>query len=71
MSRASGAPGKRPLRHAAGALLVMLVFAQAPGTVHASDTKKELDRARNQLRDLREEHKDVERILDRLGGQQA
>ena len=63
MSRASGAPGKRPLRHAAGALLVMVAFAQAPVTVLASDTRKELDRAKKELQALRDEYKDVEQRL--------
>ena len=47
----------------------MLLFAQAPGSVLASDTRKELDRARNQLRDLRDEHKDVAQRLAIITGE--
>jgi murein DD-endopeptidase MepM/ murein hydrolase activator NlpD len=49
------------LRHAAGALLVLLAFAQiAPGPVLASDTQEELRQARDRLEDLRKEYRVIE-----------
>jgi murein DD-endopeptidase MepM/ murein hydrolase activator NlpD len=60
MSEASRGSPVRRLRHAAGALLVVFAFAQvAPSPVGAQtqDTQDELNLARQQLEDLRRDHR--------------
>jgi len=66
MSEASRGSPVRRLRRAAGALLVVLAFAQvAPSPVGAQtqDTQDELNQARQQLEDLRRDHR---RAKDRV-----
>lgn len=54
MKRASRGSSLRRLRHVAGALIVVLAFAQ-PSFVMAADTQQELDQARKRLQALRRE----------------
>ncbi len=66
MRDASRGSSVRRLRRAAGAVLIVLAFAQvAPGPVGAqtTDTQQELDRAREKLEDLR---KDLRRARARM-----
>jgi peptidoglycan LD-endopeptidase LytH len=54
MSRASRGSSRLRLRYVAGALLVLLAFAQ-PSLVQAADTQQELNAAKKRLRTLRQE----------------
>lgn len=54
MSRASRGSSRLRLRYVAGALLVLLAFAQ-PSLVQAADTQQELNAANKRLRTLRQE----------------
>lgn len=54
MKRASRGSSLHRLRHVAGALIVLLAFAQ-PSFVMAADTQQELDQARKRLSALRKE----------------
>jgi murein DD-endopeptidase MepM/ murein hydrolase activator NlpD len=60
MTKASRGSPVRQLRRAAGALLVLVAFAQiAPGTVLAQTTQTQLDEAREQLKDLRDDYREA------------
>ena len=58
MNRSRGSSFRR-LRHAAGALAILLAFLPA-ARVGAADTEQELNRARRALQELRREHRDTE-----------
>ena len=58
MSRASRGSSRLRLRYVAGALLILLAFAQ-PSLVQAADTQQELNQARKRLRTLRQELREL------------
>lgn len=61
-----GSPVRR-LRHAAGAVLVLLAFAGAtPSPVLAQSTQEELDRAREQLEDLRKDYRSAQARVEQV-----
>lgn len=68
MSRASrGSPARR-LRHAAGALLLLLSLA-SPSLVRAADTQSELNRAKERLEELRKENKAAQARMNDIRAQ--
>ncbi|MGH2674234.1 MAG: murein hydrolase activator EnvC family protein [Actinomycetota bacterium] len=61
-----GSPVRR-LRRAAGAVLVLLAFAQvAPGSAQAADTQEELDQARERLEDLRKDFRVAQERVEQI-----
>jgi peptidoglycan LD-endopeptidase LytH len=68
MTRASRGSPTRRLRHAAGALFVLLALA-APGSVRAQDTQQELNRAKKRLEELQKEHKVAQARMEDIRAQ--
>jgi peptidoglycan LD-endopeptidase LytH len=68
MTRASRGSPTRRLRHAAGALFVLLALA-APGSVRAADTQQELNRAKKRLEELQKEHRVAQARMENIRAQ--
>jgi peptidoglycan hydrolase CwlO-like protein len=62
-----GSPARR-FRHAAGALIALLVLGP-PAVGQTTDTQQELDRARRKLEALRDEHRGAQARMNSLRGQ--
>jgi peptidoglycan LD-endopeptidase LytH len=67
MTTASRGSTRRRLRHLAGAVLVLLAVA-SPVLGQTTDTQRELNRAKEELEELREAHRGAEARMDDLLG---